>query len=101
MGIRNLLQKEGVKVVYAEDSTITKLKEAKDEFLSGIKKGDVVIIFFAGHGFEFNNVNRLMAISEHDKTDFRRDSLNLLYLLMQVQEKGARISVAMLDCCRE
>ena len=81
--IKKLLEKEGVIVFYAENCTITELKEIVQRYLSSLKPGEVTLVFFAGHGVEFANANRLLAISESDVTDYKRDSLNLLLLLLR------------------
>ena len=81
--IKELLEKEGVIVFYAEDCTITELTEIVQRYLSSLKPGEVTLVFFAGHGVEYANANRLIAISESDVTDYKRDSINLLHLFLR------------------
>ena len=81
--IKKLLEKEGVIVFYAENCTITQLKEIVQLYLSSLKGVEVTFVFFAGHGVEYANANRLVAISESNVIDYKRDSLNLLSLLLR------------------
>ena len=81
--IKEALEKEGVVVFYAENCTIAQLNEIVQLYLGSLQEGEVTLVFFAGHGVEFANANRLLAISESDVTDYKRDSLNLLLLLLR------------------
>jgi hypothetical protein len=65
-----------------------------------IQPGDVVLIYFAGHGCRWNNYDRLLAISQRSdgKIDYKSDSLNLLLLQTNIGAKQA-MTVAILDCC--
>ena len=81
--IKEALEKEGVIVFYAENCTITKLKEVVQLYLDSLNVGEVTLVFFAGHGVEYANANRLVTIPESNVTDYKRDSLNLLSLLLR------------------
>ena len=81
--IKEALEKEGVIVFYAENCTITKLNEIVQLYLDSLQEGEVTLVFFAGHGVEYANANRLIAIPESNVTDYKRDSLNLLFLLLR------------------
>ena len=81
--IKEALEKEGVIVFYAENCTITQLKEIVQLYLDSLQKGEVTLVFFAGHGVQYANANRLIAIAESNVTDYKRDSLNLLLLLLR------------------
>ena len=68
--IKEALEKEGVIVFYAENCTITQLNEIVQLYLDSLQAGEVTLVFFAGHGVEYANANRLVAISESDDTDY-------------------------------
>ena len=80
---KELIEQKGVRVFYITNCTIKELNEIKDKFLSMIRKGDVVLVFFAGHGVTFDNHNRLLAITESEKTDYENDSLSLQALICE------------------
>lgn len=98
--VKDALESKGVGVVFIENCSIKELKEIKDKFLKMIQPGDVVLIYFAGHGCRWNNYDRLLAISQRSdgKIDYKLDALNLLLLQTNIEDKGA-MTVAILDCC--
>ena len=79
--MRDFLLSKGVHVCYVENCNRTEYDEIEKEFLACIKPGDAAFVFFACHGCEYNNVNRLLTISTSEKPDLRRDGVNLLALL--------------------
>ena len=81
--MRDALKSKGVDVVFAKDCDITQLKGRMNVFLKRLNKGDIAIVFFAGHGVEYNCANRLLAIcgEGRKKPNFRLDSLNVRHLL--------------------
>ena len=81
--IKEALEKEGVIVFYAENCTITQLNEIVQLYLDSLQEGEVTLVFFAGHGVEYANANRLVTIPESNVTDYKSDSLNLLLLLLR------------------
>ena len=120
--IKQSLEEKHVKVFYRENCTVTMMNQVIEELLLWIRPGDVVVVFFAGHGVTYKNAVRLVAISEFDETDYQRDSINFLLLIQRcvasycvlclrsndidmcvkkysLQEKGARVIVSILDCC--
>ena len=82
--VRDALKKKNVHVVYAENCRAKELKAKFKTFLKLIQKGDIAIVFFAGHGVAYNNCNRLLAISEDGEMNYRRDSLNALLLIQKL-----------------
>ena len=81
--IKEALEKQGVKVFYAENCTITDLEALKNKYMNSLQEGEVTFVFFAGHGVEFANANRLIAISEPSAThcNYANESLDLSALL--------------------
>ena len=94
------LRAKGARVFEGYDCTIEEMNEVKQKLLDAVRPGDIVIIFFAGHGVEYENANRLMAIGTSEKIDFRRDSWDLHVLLIHIKRKCASFALALLDCCR-
>ena len=79
--VKKALEAKDVKVFDIYDCNIIALNEKMNEFLDYLQKGDAAIVYFAGHGVEYNNARRLMAIWESAKPDYKEDSLNVLALL--------------------
>ena len=79
--VAKALRSKGVHVVDVYDCTISMLNAVVKQFVASVQPGDAVIIYFAGHGCEYNNINRLLAISESAEPNVKEDSLNVLLLI--------------------
>ena len=75
------LEAQGVKVFAIYDCNITELNAIVQEYVNALQEGDAAIVFFAGHGAEYNNANRLVAIPQSGEPDLVKEALNLLVLL--------------------
>ena len=79
--VRQALESKGVHVFYVEDCDKDGLRSMLKEFLAAVQENDAVFIFFAGHGCEYHNANRLMTISKSATKSLKKDSLNIHVLL--------------------
>ena len=79
--VKKALQSKDVKVFDIYDCNIVELEEKMNEFVGFLQEGDAAIVYFAGHGVEYNNALRLMATWESGEPDYMKDSLNVLVLL--------------------
>ena len=77
------LRSKGVHVIPAYDCDYDELKEKEAEFLRLLGSGYVGIIYFAGHGVEYNNMNRLIPKTVTAKMHFKNDTLCAQKLLMR------------------
>ena len=82
--VKEKLEAKDVIVFDIYDCNIVELKEKMNEFVGFLQEGDAAIVYFAGHGVEYNNALRLMAIWESAKPDYKEDSLNVLVLLKRL-----------------
>ena len=79
--IKIKLESAGVEVLYVTNVDIRQLRAEVKKYEQTLQKGDVALIYFAGHGCEFNNAPRLLAKSLGTESDVKEDSLNVLVLL--------------------
>ena len=77
--VKKALEAKDVIVFDIYDCDTIELKTKMNEFVGFLQKGDAAIIFFAGHGVEYDNALRLMATC--GKRDYNKDSVNVLVLL--------------------
>lgn len=82
--ITQLLEAQNVEVFPAYDCGIDELKLQFDLFEAALRPGDTAFLFFACHAEMFENVLRLIAISNSDKSDLTADALNLSVLLARL-----------------
>ena len=83
--IQHLLEAQNVEVVNARDCDKNELEQQFEFFLTTLRPGDAAFLFFAGHGTEFRNSVRLMAISESAKPDLEKDAINLNVLIARYE----------------
>ena len=84
LAIKRVLEAAGVKVFYIENCCKHEFESIEKEFRGSICENDGVIFFFAGHGVEYNNVNRLMTLSKSGKPSYKQDAINLLVFLCRL-----------------
>ena len=82
------------------------MNEAVSRFLSDITPDSETLIYYSGHGVELGGSNYLLptdipAISPDDDRMLRTEALNLTELLLEVQEKHARVTLVIVDACRD
>ena len=68
------------KVFYGENLTIDQYNAIEEQYLDALQKGDIDIIFFAGHAFTFNGASQLVTITD-GKPDMRKHAVNVLLKL--------------------
>lgn len=82
--VQILLEAQHVEVHSAFDCGIKELQQKFDLFAASLRPGDAAFLYFAGHGTQFNNAVRLMAISDSEKPDIEKDALNLNKLIARL-----------------
>lgn len=87
---------------YRTNLKLEDMKEATDEFIHDIDKGDTVFVYFAGHGLQYRNTNYLVGTDAPPLTEanFREYCLNAQHLLDAIAAKSPSTIIFILDCCR-
>lgn len=57
------------------------------------------LFFFAGHGFELQNMNYMMAVDTSREKN-PQHSICAQQVLDNMQSRGAKLSIVLLDMCR-
>ena len=88
------------------DPTRRELNQAIAVFSSRISSGDVVTFFFAGHGVEIKGQNFLLPkdvpqVNAAQQSLLRSEGVGFNRVLSDVQANGPRISIIILDACRD
>lgn len=85
-----------------KDLTVKGLKSAFEAFHSQIESGDEVIVYYSGHGIQFNGENFILPIDGKfaSADQLKSTSVSIESLLEQVQKMGVSVSVVFLDSCR-
>jgi hypothetical protein len=99
------LNKLGFTVFVGENQSRRSMSEAFLAFDQSIELGDTALFFFAGHGFEIHGQNYLLptdvpAANEGQEELVRDASFAVERIVDRLQARGARISILVLDACR-
>lgn len=100
--IAGTLEKAGFQVTEALDVTRGQLKSQIDGFVDGIQPGADAVVYFAGHGMQYEGKNYLLAANATllRKYDLGEESIQAETLLDAVAEKQPGAALVFLDCCR-
>ena len=82
--VKAALESKGVEVFAIYDCNITELNAKVDEYVNALQKGDAAFVFFAGHGVEYNNTRRLIALHQSAEPDLKEEALNVLRLSLRL-----------------
>jgi hypothetical protein len=75
------------------------------EYLSTIERGDTALFFFAGHGVGIDGTNYLIPadvprITDGNERLVKSRSLSETDLIADIRDRGARVTVMVIDACR-
>lgn len=72
-------------------------------FVSRIRAGDDIVVFYAGHGVQVKGVNYLPAVDANIRveSDVALNSLNLNHLLDRLDEAKSGVRLLLIDACRD
>ncbi|NWH06575.1 SUMF1/EgtB/PvdO family nonheme iron enzyme [Desulfobacter latus] len=71
-------------------------------FSKALRRADVGLFFFGGHGIQFNNRNYLIPVgcTVADETDVEFESLDAGRVIKKMAAAGSRLNIVILDACR-
>lgn len=98
------LQAAGFETVQKEDLDAEGMKAAIRDFGERMKKDRQAagFVFFAGHGIQVNGRNFLLPVGRKYKSeqDVENFGLDISFIMRRLEEASGRISVVILDACR-
>lgn len=79
------------------------MKRVLRDFMSTISGGDEVMFFYAGHGVQIGGLNFLLPvdIKADNERAVRDEAISLQRILDDMSEAKARLTVAIIDACRD
>lgn len=100
-----ILQKSGFEVITRTNTDRRTLYAAVKEFGQRLKKSDVGLFYYAGHGVQIDSANYLLPVDLklgelNDGDDLKRDAYPLAELLDRMREANTR-NIVILDACRD
>jgi hypothetical protein len=93
----------GFQVQPVEDLKVKDIDPTLHSFISKIKPGDEVVVFYAGHGMQIDGVNYFQAVDADItyESQVARNSLSLNVLLAELEASKAAVKILFLDACRK
>ena len=93
----------GFQVTTKFDRDKFEIESDLDEVTKGLRPGDAVFFFFAGHGLQIDNTNYLVPVGAKISREFhiKQRCVSLGYALAAMEDSDASLKVVMLDACRD
>ena len=97
------LRSVGYKVLVKTDLNQKDMKTVLRQFKMDVEGGDEIVLFYAGHGIQIGGSNYLLPtdISADSEEQIKDDAIQLQRLLDDMNEKKVRITLALIDACRD
>ena len=76
---------------------------AIDTFYKRLRRADVGVFYFAGHGMQIHGVNYLIPVKAHvtSETDIQWEAVPAGKVLGKMYEAGNKLNIVILDACRD
>lgn len=96
------LRRQGFEVLLKENATKAQMNEVVADFGEKLGEGDTALFFFAGHGMQVQGRNYLIPTDARISSEqrVRLETLDVEAVLDQMAAARARVSMVILDACR-
>jgi uncharacterized caspase-like protein len=96
------LRRDGFEVEVAENLTKEAMRSAIDRFYGKIKTDSAAMFFFSGYGIQSDRQTYVVPVNAQiwTEADVKRDAFSLDSILAEMNRKGARVKIAVLDASR-
>ncbi|MEL6466881.1 MAG: caspase family protein [Pseudomonadota bacterium] len=92
----------GFRVILGSDATMDEMRQGIDAFAAAAETADVVLFYYAGHGFQVSGQNYLVPVDAALRTadDLGDQTLPLTDVLLAMQ-RSRGLKLVFLDACRD
>lgn len=96
------LKKSGFDVMILKNADRSTMGRAIDEFGSKLKRYDVGLFYFSGHGLQVKGINYLVPLNMkvQGESDVAYEAVDAGKVLAKMEDAGNRMNVVILDACR-
>ncbi len=97
-----MLEQLGFDVLKYENLSLIEMKRAIDDFGDKLKKYELGLFYYAGHGVQVNGNNYLLPVDAELKTerDAEYDCINAGRILAKFEDSRVKTNIIILDACR-
>ena len=98
----NELRREGFDVDIGENLSKSAMQAALNRLYGKIKSGSVAVIFFSGYGIQSDRQSYMIPVNAQiwSEPDVRRDGFSVDTILNELNTRGAKVKVAILNASR-
>ena len=102
IAVAAMLRQANFSVVAANDLGAVDMKRAFRDFAEKSRKADVAVVYYAGHGIEFDGTNYLLPVDTVLKRDSDvEDEAISLDRVVKTLDQAKRLRLIILDACRD
>ncbi len=96
------LEEAGFRVILRRDADSRAMRQAVRDFAADLRRADVGLFYYAGHGVQLGGVNYLIPVGAdiRSEADAEDQSLDVNYVLRTMEQSQARVRIVILDACR-
>jgi len=100
--IRTILINRGFEVIYKENVSHRAFDAVLEKFYQKLSNGGVGLLYFSGHGLEFDGQNYLIPTDAKigAKSDTKYEAVALNKITHRIKKIGNRLNIIILDACR-
>ena len=100
--LRSILHNRGFEVLYRENISHREFDAVLEKFYQKLRDGGVGLLYFSGHGMEFEGQNYLIPTNAKigAKSDVKYEAVALNKITHRIQKIGNRLNIVILDACR-
>lgn len=102
LDISEALKKTGFEVEYHTNIDRRQMREAIRSFGEKLRKADIGLFYFAGHGIQIKGRNYLipLAVDVHAADEVQDESIDTSAVLRKMESAGNAVNIVILDACR-
>lgn len=100
--IAKALGDAGFKVILKRNANMRDMRQAIREFGTELRRAQVGLFYFAGHGIQVKGNNYLVPVGAdiQNEADAEDLSIDANYVMRTMEESQVKVSIAILDACR-
>lgn len=97
------LKRLGFSVILKTNAGLRDMEEAIKDFGTRLRRGDVGLFYFAGHGVQISGTNYLIPIGAriNKDTDVKYETVDAGRILDEMANAGNDLNIVILDACRD
>ena len=98
-----VLKRLGFDVIKKINADKRQMKAAINKFYKGLRKSEIGLFYFAGHGMQINNANYLIPVNAHieSESDVEFESVHAGRILGKMRDADNQLNIVILDACRD